>query len=178
VAQVDRVSDGDTVIATSANGTKLRIRLLGIDPPEVLHSTKPGQPYGAEAHDYLGHLLEARRFWRTPVDRISTIGSSRFSDVLLGGAECQSIFQITRSPSGCAAMVGEDCYDDGGVCLTSMKGWRESGRMSRTGTGNAHSLAFWPLPRGKFMAGAAWLSSSEGEAHSHSPAQAEETPGS
>jgi micrococcal nuclease len=52
VAQVDRVSDGDTVTAVSSEGTKLRIRLLGIDAPEIPHGPKPGQPYGEEARDY------------------------------------------------------------------------------------------------------------------------------
>jgi endonuclease YncB( thermonuclease family) len=57
VANVDRVSDGDTLIATSANRTKLRIRLLGIDAPEIPHGNKPGQPFGEEARDYLDHLI-------------------------------------------------------------------------------------------------------------------------
>jgi hypothetical protein len=42
VAKVDRVSDGDSVIATTSEGTKLRIRLLGIDAPEIANGTKPG----------------------------------------------------------------------------------------------------------------------------------------
>ena len=51
VAHVNRVSDGDTVIATTNEGTKLGIRLLGIDAPEVANGAKPGQPYGDEARD-------------------------------------------------------------------------------------------------------------------------------
>jgi len=35
VAPVERVSDGDTIVAVSDNGTKVRIRLLSIDGPEV-----------------------------------------------------------------------------------------------------------------------------------------------
>jgi len=57
VATVKHVSDGDTVTAISVNGTKLRIRLLGIDAPETPHGKKPGQPYGGEARDYLDHLI-------------------------------------------------------------------------------------------------------------------------
>jgi len=45
VARVDRVSDGDTLTAMTENGTKLRIRLLGIDAPEIAHGDEPGQPY-------------------------------------------------------------------------------------------------------------------------------------
>jgi len=57
VASVERVSDGDSVTALSDNNTKLRIRLLGIDAPEVAHGKKPGQPFGEEARDYLDHLI-------------------------------------------------------------------------------------------------------------------------
>jgi endonuclease YncB( thermonuclease family) len=41
VATVQHVADGDTVTAISANGTKLRIRLLGIDALESAHETRP-----------------------------------------------------------------------------------------------------------------------------------------
>ena len=41
VATVQRIADGDTLTAISANGTKLRIRLLGIDAPEIAHGTNP-----------------------------------------------------------------------------------------------------------------------------------------
>jgi endonuclease YncB( thermonuclease family) len=57
VATVQRVSDGDTITATTADSTKLDIRLLGIDSPEIQHGKKPGQPYGEEARDYLDHLI-------------------------------------------------------------------------------------------------------------------------
>ena len=35
IATVQHVSDGDTITAITSNQTKLRIRLLGIDPPEM-----------------------------------------------------------------------------------------------------------------------------------------------
>jgi endonuclease YncB( thermonuclease family) len=56
-ATVLRVSDGDTLTAETDNGTKLRIRLLGIDAPEISHNGKPGQPYGTAATEYLLHLV-------------------------------------------------------------------------------------------------------------------------
>lgn len=43
-ANMQRVADRDTLTAISQNGTKLRVRLLGIDAPEVPHAKKPGQP--------------------------------------------------------------------------------------------------------------------------------------
>lgn len=54
---VQKVTDGDTVQVTTAEGTKLKVRLYGIDAPEtekMSHKTgvvsKPGQPYGEEAY--------------------------------------------------------------------------------------------------------------------------------
>ena len=60
IASAERVSDGDTIVVLTENGTKLRIRLLGIDAPEIPHGKKPGQPYGEEARDYLDHLIGGR----------------------------------------------------------------------------------------------------------------------
>ena len=51
VAKVERVSDGDTLVALTANSTKLRLRLLGIDAQEVPHGDIPVQPFGEEARD-------------------------------------------------------------------------------------------------------------------------------
>ena len=53
---VYKVSDGDTVQVQDAQGTKVKIRLYGIDAPETEKRnrkagriSKPGQPYGEEA---------------------------------------------------------------------------------------------------------------------------------
>ncbi len=59
-AKVERVSDGDTFTALTSGGTRLKIRLLGIDAPEVAHGPRPGQPYAKEAHDYLARLIGGR----------------------------------------------------------------------------------------------------------------------
>jgi endonuclease YncB( thermonuclease family) len=60
IAKVEQVSDGDTLVAFTANGTKLRIRLLGIDAPELPHGNEPGQAFGEKAQDYLDHLIGGR----------------------------------------------------------------------------------------------------------------------
>jgi hypothetical protein len=59
---VERVADGDTLTVITANQTKLRIRMFGIDAPETPRGTKfPGQPYGKEAEAYLKQLVEGKR---------------------------------------------------------------------------------------------------------------------
>lgn len=57
---VSKVSDGDTINVTDPMGTKVKVRLYGIDAPETEKSnkktgrvSKPGQPYGEEAYQAL-----------------------------------------------------------------------------------------------------------------------------
>ncbi len=75
-AKVERVSDGDTVTAVTSNQTKLRIRLLGIDAPEVPHGKEPGQPYGEEARDFLDHLIGGKTV------RVDAYGPDEYQRVL------------------------------------------------------------------------------------------------
>ncbi len=75
-ARVGHVADGDTVTAYTANGTKLRIRLLGIDAPEVRHGGLPGQPYGEEAKQYLERLTLGKTI------RVDIYGRDRHRRVL------------------------------------------------------------------------------------------------
>jgi len=58
---VSKVSDGDTVQVQDALGTRVKVRLYGIDAPETEKRnrktgrvSKPGQPYGEEAFLALG----------------------------------------------------------------------------------------------------------------------------
>lgn len=57
---VSKVSDGDTIHVTDPQGTKVKVRLYGIDAPETEksnkktgHVSKAGQPYGEEAYQAL-----------------------------------------------------------------------------------------------------------------------------
>jgi micrococcal nuclease len=54
---VDYVPDGDTLFLS--NGDK--VRLLGINTPEVAHRERPGEPGGIEARAFLRALLEGKR---------------------------------------------------------------------------------------------------------------------
>lgn len=75
---VTKVSDGDTVTVLTAEQTKLKVRLYGIDAPEterINHRTgivsKSGQPFGEEAQSYLASLILHRsvRLDRLDIDR-------------------------------------------------------------------------------------------------------------
>jgi len=76
VATVERVSDGDTIIAFTSNQTKLRLRFLDIDAPEVPHGKKPGQPYGEKARDYLDHRMGGKTV------RVDAYGPYKYKRVL------------------------------------------------------------------------------------------------
>lgn len=65
--KVVKVSDGDTIQVVTADGTKLKARLYGIDAPEtpkVNRRTgkvnKPGQPYGEEAERALTQKIAGK----------------------------------------------------------------------------------------------------------------------
>ena len=72
-AKVVKISDGDTIWVMVENGTKYKIRLLGVDTPEVYHENSPqkfcidGNPitnteylkvWGYKAKDYAKNMLE------------------------------------------------------------------------------------------------------------------------
>ncbi len=76
VAKVERVSDGDTITALTSEGTKLRLRLIGIDAPEAPHGDKPGQPFGEEAQDYLDHLIGGKTV------RVDAYGPDEYKRIL------------------------------------------------------------------------------------------------
>lgn len=58
------IVDGDTFdLATCAEtdvAESERVRMLGVDAPEVAHGDEPADCYGAEASDYLADVLEGR----------------------------------------------------------------------------------------------------------------------
>lgn len=54
---VATVIDGDTVILTDGR----RVRLLGIDAPEIAHHGQPGEPLGEKARKFLKFRVESRR---------------------------------------------------------------------------------------------------------------------
>jgi micrococcal nuclease len=58
---VTKVADGDTITVVTAEGTKLRTRLYGIDAPEIRHGKKPGQPYGEDAKRALSRMVLGKK---------------------------------------------------------------------------------------------------------------------
>lgn len=59
-ATITRISDGDTVQAITPEGTKLKVRLYGIDAPETQKGNKLGEPFGNASRDYLASMISQR----------------------------------------------------------------------------------------------------------------------
>ena len=55
-----RVVDGDTVDVLLGDGTTERLRLIGIDTPEVVDPRKPVQCFGREASQHAHELLDGQ----------------------------------------------------------------------------------------------------------------------
>jgi endonuclease YncB( thermonuclease family) len=55
-AMVQRVTDGDTFVAT-VGGHRERVRVIGVDTPETVAPNRPVEPYGREASDFAKRFL-------------------------------------------------------------------------------------------------------------------------
>ena len=56
-ARVIRVVDGDTFIASASGRRDIRVRLIGVNAPEVAHEGQSTQCYGPEATEVLQRLI-------------------------------------------------------------------------------------------------------------------------
>lgn len=65
LGRIYRVTDGDTVQFTAADGSlDARVRMIGIDTPEIAHDGMPTDCYGPEAQAFTEQLLD-RTVWLT-----------------------------------------------------------------------------------------------------------------
>jgi len=61
IYKVLKCHDGDTCQLQSPDNMKLKIRLIGIDAPEVSNrNNKVNQPFGIESKEYLNHLIKGK----------------------------------------------------------------------------------------------------------------------
>lgn len=65
---VKAVYDGDTVLLTTRNESRLKVRLYGIDAPETRKPDKPGQPYGDISKRTLMYKIMGRRVTAEIID--------------------------------------------------------------------------------------------------------------
>lgn len=61
--RVSRVVDGDTVYVRFSCGVEEKLRLIGVDAPEINHPVKGIEPFGTEADHYARSALEDITAW-------------------------------------------------------------------------------------------------------------------
>jgi endonuclease YncB( thermonuclease family) len=97
---VINVSDGDTIVVVTNDGTKVKVRLAGIDTPEtpkINHKTgkvtKPGQPYGEDAKTFVEHLVGGKFV------RVNIYGFDRYKRPLgfVDGKEINLNFELVKN---------------------------------------------------------------------------------
>lgn len=72
-----RAKPSDVRDARSQNRAQVEVLVLWLpDAPETPHGTKPGQPYGEEARNYLDHLIAGKTV------RVDADGAGRYHRVL------------------------------------------------------------------------------------------------
>jgi micrococcal nuclease len=61
--KVTRIVDGDTIYVRFSNGTEEKVRLIGVDAPEINHPTKGEEPFGIESAEYAYNALNNLNGW-------------------------------------------------------------------------------------------------------------------
>lgn len=56
-AEVTKIVDGDTVYIKIGEGKEEKLRLIGLDAPEIAHEDKKAEHYGVEATDFTDEML-------------------------------------------------------------------------------------------------------------------------
>lgn len=65
LALVIRALDGDTIdVLRTSDSARLRVRLIGVDTPEIAHEDRPAECYSAESTDFTRQLVD-HHVWLT-----------------------------------------------------------------------------------------------------------------
>lgn len=90
LVEVYRIVDGDTIYVTHADGSGVneKVRIIGVDTPEVAHSSdETSECYGDEAATYTDRMLYGKTIWLS-FDRTCEDAYDRtLAYVLTGGTE-------------------------------------------------------------------------------------------
>ena len=61
--RVTRIVDGDTIYVRFSSGLEEKVRLIGVDAPEINHPTKGKEPFGVESAEYAYDMLDNIVAW-------------------------------------------------------------------------------------------------------------------
>lgn len=122
------VHDGDSMRVQRADGAVVRIRIYGIDCPEI------GQPYGKEARDLTRGLLLGKTVEVTPAQKSKSYGRQVASIMQADGVR---LLQDALMESGLAWVDGRYCKQE--VC----NAWRQ---MQQEAKGATPPRGLWADP--------------------------------
>ena len=105
-ATVTKITDGDTVQAVTPEGTKLKVRLYGIDAPEMPKGKIPGEPFGNDSRAYLTSLVSQTtvRIEIRDIDRyrrmvaILWLGERNVNQEMLSAGMAEAYSEYLRQP--------------------------------------------------------------------------------
>ncbi len=61
--RVTRIVDGDTIYVRFSSGLEEKVRLIGVNAPEINHPTKGEEPFGVESAEYTYNMLDNMIVW-------------------------------------------------------------------------------------------------------------------
>ena len=105
-ATITKITDGDTVQAITPEGTKLKVRLYGIDAPETAKGQKPGESFGNDARDYLAAMVsqKAVRVEIRDIDRyrrmvaVLWLGEKNVNQEMISGGMAEAYREYLKTP--------------------------------------------------------------------------------
>jgi micrococcal nuclease len=137
VGRLISVSDGDTVVVRTATCARQRIRMLGLDAPEIAHGDAPGQePWGTRARMALQQLVANRRV-RIEPGNPATDKYGRLLALIFTGDSSATCANLAIVAAGLALAYPRGVNPE----------WARRFRLAEQ-TARAQGLAIWQRPGG------------------------------
>ncbi len=125
-AAVIRIVDGDTIVVSlgpvAGIGSTEKVRLIGVDTPEVVDPRRPVERFGAEASHYAREQLLGRPVWLAFEPRLRDVYGRLLAYVFLADGSCFNL-QIVANGFGFAYTTYPFMF---------MADFREAERSART----------------------------------------------
>ena len=129
-ATITKITDGDTVQAVTPEGTKLKVRLYGIDAPETAKGKIPGEPFGSDARHYLASLVsqKAVRVEIRDIDRYRRMVAVLWIDErnvnleMINAGMAEAYDKYLRQPYRTPFLKAEQAAKAQGKCIWTQRG--------------------------------------------------------
>ncbi|HKI84260.1 MAG TPA: thermonuclease family protein [Candidatus Krumholzibacteria bacterium] len=128
-----RVSDGDTMVIDWAEGDRERVRVLGIDTPEIAHEghfLTEDQPHGQEAREFATKLFaQAKQIQLLRADQTDTYGRT-LGFFFLDGKNYSPMVLRARLAYETVSHYGDNGFpEEAAECLEAAKEAQKQGEL-------------------------------------------------